>query len=209
MPIFCQRHKCNSRRICIHKSTVSRWLPGWRDAIKVSWTVSRGNEGPRAGRVRCSCLSMNLVPTIQSFLFFFFDILPKKNPTELMTITVVDENRLKLQSNHRSTRIGRNVRSGKKLAIQKLPGHRLFHSREREREGMRMRNPRGIEDPRRGNEEKAAIWNLTETFVKWLGRRRMIDEDATSLDRAATWKNDGAALPRNPIKPRANQRRDI
>ena len=87
-----------------------------------------------------------------------------------MTITGVDENRLKLQSNHRSTRIGRNVRSGKKLAIQKLPGHRLFHSRERERErereGMRMRNPRGIEDPRRGNEEKAAIWNLTETFVK-------------------------------------------
>lgn len=33
----------------------------------------------------------------------------------------------------------------------------------------------------------------------------MIDEDATSLDRAATWKNDGAALPRNPIKPRANR----
>lgn len=34
----------------------------------------------------------------------------------------------------------------------------------------------------------------------------MIDEDATSLDRAATWKNDGAALPRNPIKPRAKPR---
>lgn len=35
----------------------------------------------------------------------------------------------------------------------------------------------------------------------------MIDEDATSLDQAATWKNDdSAALPRNPIKPRASQR---
>ena len=134
MPIFCQRHKCNSRRICIHKSTVSRWLPGWRGAIKVSWTVSRGNEGPRAGRVRCSCLSMNLVPTIQSFLFFFFDILPKKNPTELMTITVVDENRLKLQSNHRSTRIGRNVRSRNWRSKNCLDIVFSTHERERERE---------------------------------------------------------------------------
>lgn len=149
-------------------------------------------------------------PSNPSFSFFF-NILPKKNRTELMTITGVDENRLKLQSNHLSTRIGRNIRSGKKLAIQKLPGHRLFHSRERERErgNENEKSSRNRGSTERENEEKAAIWNLTETFVKWLGRRRMIDEDATSLDRAATWKNDGAALPRNPIKPRANQRRDI
>lgn len=85
-----------------------------------------------------------------------------------MTITAVDENRLELQSNHLSTRIGRNVRSGKKLAIQKLPGHRLFHSRERERErgNENEKSSRNRGSTERENEEKAAIWNLTETFVK-------------------------------------------
>lgn len=147
-------------------------------------------------------------PSNPSFSFFF-NILPKKNRTELMTITGVDENRLKLQSNHRSTRIGRNVRSRNWRSKNCLDIVFSTHERERERGNENEKSSRNRGSTERENEEKAAIWNLTETFVKWLGRRRMIDEDATSLDRAATWKNDGAALPRNPIKPRANQRRDI
>ena len=176
-----------------HKSVVNRKPRKWRTACRKSALLVPLDE-PRAHH------------PILPFLFFWYSAEKKpyriddnyrcgRKPIKITIKPSIDQNRKKCQI--------------KKLAIQKLPGHRLFHSREREREGMRMRNPRGIEDPRRGNEEKAAIWNLTETFVKWLGRRRMIDEDATSLDRAATWKNDGAALPRNPIKPRANQRRDI
>lgn len=156
--VFCQRHKCNSRRMYPQIHGIS--LPRWRGAIKVSWTVSRGNEGPRTEE----CLSMNCPSSPTSFFLFFFLIrliylsCQKKTCTKLLTITIYIQTKIvikiKLILPSRKVRSGIEKRERSKNCLDaRLDIVFSTLEREKKRESIRMRNPRGIEDPRGRNEE--------------------------------------------------------
>lgn len=88
--VFCQRRKCNSRGMYPQIHGIS--LPRWRGAIKVSWTVSRGNEG------REECVARGRRWTVPTHLIF-----RRKNCSKSMTTaTAVDENRPKLNRSSRT-----------------------------------------------------------------------------------------------------------